>query len=338
MESKTNTSDIRNRLAAAISLARMRPPWWMVAGLVLLWAVCALGQTGAEHWFAKGLELIRQKRLDQAIEAFARCIAADPAHARAYNSRGAAFHQAGDLDKAIADYSRALGLDPALASAFNNRGAAWYQKGDYHRAVDDFTAALRLRGAYAQALVHRGLALTRLGRSDEAAADFQAYQDVMRRSRGGQVREQASPRPYTVQVGAFQNDKTALQKARDLIAAGHAAFTSPAGVVGKGSPSYQVFIGTHATRSEADTAAAQLLSRRFRMAKVKKTDWTVKVWPLAEDMAGLEKTLASVGIIARPPTPDQGWALAGAFETEAMARGLARKLMDLGLVAVAARR
>jgi len=305
-------------------------------GLILVWAVPAAGQTSAAQWFEKGMALIREKRPDQAIDAFSRCIAADPAHARAYNSRGAARQKTGDLDKAIADYDRALEIDPSLASAFNNRGAAWYQKGDYRRAVADFSAALRLRKAYAQALVHRGLALSRLGRSEEAAADFQAYQDMMRRSRTA-AQGQVPLRPYTVQVGSFQNDSVAMQKARDLLAAGHAAFTSPADGQPKQPPACLIFVGAHATRSDADTAAARLLARRFRMAKVKKLDWTVRVWPLAGDMARLEKPLASLGIVARQTVADQGWAAAGAFETEAAARELARRLMDMDLGAVASR-
>ncbi len=99
--------------------------------------------SAAEDWFLKGISLARAYLYDDAIKAFSRAIEENPAHAKAYNNRGAAWYHKRDYDRAIADYTRALDIDRGYADAYNNRGAAWYHKGDYDRAIADYTAALR---------------------------------------------------------------------------------------------------------------------------------------------------------------------------------------------------
>src|SRR5262249_54063919 len=81
----------------------------------------------------------------QAIDAFSRAIALDPADAKGWFNRGRSYHQEqSDLDRAIADYSRAIDLNPGFAAAYNNRGAAYARIGKFDRAIADYSKTIDL--------------------------------------------------------------------------------------------------------------------------------------------------------------------------------------------------
>jgi tetratricopeptide (TPR) repeat protein len=90
----------------------------------------------------------------------------------AVNSRGIAWHDAGDFDRAIADFDRAIQLNPEHADAFYNRGVAWSAKGDAERAVADYSAAIALQPSHVRALNNRGDLFDRRGEFDRAIADY----------------------------------------------------------------------------------------------------------------------------------------------------------------------
>lgn len=85
-------------------------------------------QKTAQDYLTRGKELLKAKKLDQAIAAFTKAVKADPRSAQAYNNRGVAYCQKGELKKAVADFNRAIKLDPKYGKAYNNRGVTlWYQ-------------------------------------------------------------------------------------------------------------------------------------------------------------------------------------------------------------------
>jgi tetratricopeptide (TPR) repeat protein len=70
--------------------------------------------------FGVATTLLQMNRLEEAVEAFDRCIALDPGMAPAYADRGIARDRLGEYEKALADYRTALALDPKL-----DKGPGW---------------------------------------------------------------------------------------------------------------------------------------------------------------------------------------------------------------------
>jgi tetratricopeptide (TPR) repeat protein len=74
----------------------------------------------------------RKGDYDWAIADFTQAIRLDPNYAKAYISRGGAYHNGKrDYDRAIADFETALRLDPNNATARNNLEIARRNRGRY---------------------------------------------------------------------------------------------------------------------------------------------------------------------------------------------------------------
>jgi len=113
--------------------------------------------------YDQGLAAHRQGRLDEAITAYRRAIAAAPAFAEALNALGIALQQRGDLAGAVAAYRAALAANPDYASACSNLGAALFTQGEVDAALDWYRRAIELRPDHADAHYNLGKALHEQG-------------------------------------------------------------------------------------------------------------------------------------------------------------------------------
>ena len=77
----------------------------------------------------RGVGLLLQHKLDDAIVEFNEALRLDPTFVRSYNSRGNAWRGKGEIDNAIADYNEAIRIDPNFAFPYNGRAAAFDDKG-----------------------------------------------------------------------------------------------------------------------------------------------------------------------------------------------------------------
>jgi serine/threonine protein kinase/tetratricopeptide (TPR) repeat protein len=118
--------------------------------------------------YYRGLCAYRQRRYEEAAQAFSVCVGAAAGNARCHYHRALARMALGHADEALADYDRALQLEPGLAPALLNRGMLHYGARRLDLAVADLQQALQ-RGA-APALAAYDLALVHLARHDRAAA------------------------------------------------------------------------------------------------------------------------------------------------------------------------
>jgi len=91
----------------------------------------------------RGVEFRKAGQLQEAVEAYTRCLARSPNHFRAHFDRAFAYDALDDLPKAIADYSEAIRLQPTHALAWYNRGICRERQGDAAAALDDFTEAIQ---------------------------------------------------------------------------------------------------------------------------------------------------------------------------------------------------
>jgi tetratricopeptide (TPR) repeat protein len=146
-------------------------------------------------WYARGLELRRLGRQDEAREALSRArqfgarwpavddpvMAAvrairDDAAARA--DRAQALERRGDAAGAIAEYEAALAADSGHASAHVNLIALYGRQQDWAKAEAHYRAALELGGNLAEAHNNWGICLAAQGQPEPAADAFRKAVDV----------------------------------------------------------------------------------------------------------------------------------------------------------------
>jgi tetratricopeptide (TPR) repeat protein len=96
----------------------------------------------AERLFKDGLEMWRAGRLDEACEAFARCLSLDPAHAPAYSARAGLNHWLGRHREALDDISRALTLRPDHLGDLHNRAVVLAALGRQAEAILEYESVL----------------------------------------------------------------------------------------------------------------------------------------------------------------------------------------------------
>ena len=128
--------------------------------------------------YQQGMALHRQGRLDAAVEAYGRALAAEPAFAEALNALGIARQQQGDLESAIASYRAALAAKPDYTSACSNLGAALLCRGDLDGALEWGERAIHLQPDHADAHYNLGQVLHQRGEIEAAAAAYTRASDL----------------------------------------------------------------------------------------------------------------------------------------------------------------
>ncbi len=112
-------------------------------------------------------------RLDQAIKAYERCVALDPAHGSAQYNRATVLVQLQRWPEALAGLDKTLSISPAMADAWNNRAGVLQMMGRYDEALASIQQVLRLRPRDAQAFYNAGTMLLVLNRFEEAVQAFE---------------------------------------------------------------------------------------------------------------------------------------------------------------------
>jgi len=135
----------------------------------------------ADDYYALGRSRFAAGQAADALAAFRRALALDPAHVAAHNGVAVLYAGEGDYAGAIAIWSaliatgEAAPVRPAQAYLFGNLGYAYLLAGDAERAVAALSQACLLDPFDARAWTHLGAAL---GRAGEAARAAQALQQA----------------------------------------------------------------------------------------------------------------------------------------------------------------
>ncbi|MCP3983057.1 MAG: tetratricopeptide repeat protein [bacterium] len=87
------------------------------------------------------------ERLEPAIEAYRRCVAADPSHARAWNGLAMSLGKLGQLDGAIEAGKRLAELEPDDPLSHTSLSIFYQQKGMIAEAEEEKAIAMRLQMA-----------------------------------------------------------------------------------------------------------------------------------------------------------------------------------------------
>ena len=115
-----------------------------------------------------GNALYKQKRYEEAVDAYRVAIAQRPNHAIAHFNLGGALNKLRRFEEAETHLRRAIALDSKTKNSHRYLGNALYEQGRYAEAVDAYRVAAEQRPDHAVAHASLGMVLNKLGRFEEA--------------------------------------------------------------------------------------------------------------------------------------------------------------------------
>lgn len=133
----------------------------------------ARGSPTSHNFNDLGIALQAAGRLVEALTAYDRAIALDPAFAAAYFNRGNAQSDLKRHEEALHSYEHAIALNPGSADAYIGRGNACSELGRHESALGSYARAIALQPDYAEAHYNHGVALRELNRTEAALASFE---------------------------------------------------------------------------------------------------------------------------------------------------------------------
>jgi Tfp pilus assembly protein PilF len=92
----------------------------------------------------RGLELLNQGKVNEAIGPLLKAIAANPKDPDIRLGLAYAYDRQGRLDEAIIHYQGAIELNPRNSTALNNLGVLYEKKGNYDEAIRQFEKAVEI--------------------------------------------------------------------------------------------------------------------------------------------------------------------------------------------------
>lgn len=131
----------------------------------------------AEEWFVRGLELESTDHA-QAVAAYRRALAADPAHLGACVNLGRLLHESGALGEAEAVYREGLGRCAADALLLFNLAVLEEDLGRAAEAADHYRAALDAAPDFADAHFNLARLCEAQGRGQEAVRHLSAFRKL----------------------------------------------------------------------------------------------------------------------------------------------------------------
>ncbi len=115
----------------------------------------------------KGMDKVRQKKFEQALEIFDRVVASNADIPEAWNNRGVALFSLGRMDEALDSYDRSLALEGENLDALRNKAFVLRSLRRLEEALAAYDAVLQ-KGGDAYDLESAAVVLTGLGRLEEA--------------------------------------------------------------------------------------------------------------------------------------------------------------------------
>jgi tetratricopeptide (TPR) repeat protein len=164
--------DVRTSQILAMPSSRINPKDRILAGVMPQNIKPQNIKVESIDHLARGKDLYREKKYDEAIAEYDEAIRLDPKNAEAYLQRGIAYSGKGDEDRAFAEYNLAIQINPNYAEAFHYRGIIYQGKGDNALAIADYTQAIRINPNLLYAYFLRGMIREGNKDFDLAIADY----------------------------------------------------------------------------------------------------------------------------------------------------------------------
>ena len=133
--------------------------------------------------FVKGSVYEREKKYEQAEEAFKQVLSSDPQNAVALNYLGYMLADRGvRLDEALNYVKKAIELDPANGAYLDSLGWAYYKLGKYDLAEENLSKAVQRTPNDPTVQDHLGDVYQKVGRLKQAAAHWERALNEYNRS------------------------------------------------------------------------------------------------------------------------------------------------------------
>ncbi|HSN29702.1 MAG TPA: tetratricopeptide repeat protein, partial [Kofleriaceae bacterium] len=132
----------------------------------------AFDRDAFEQAVAKGSDLLKQGKLDDAQKAFAAALLLDDQNAKVLALLGLTYFRAGKLHQARPIYEDLVERLPTDASHRLNLGLVYLKLGDAEKAINSLEASRALDPSQGRAVSYLGLAYARAGRYAEAYRAF----------------------------------------------------------------------------------------------------------------------------------------------------------------------
>ena len=132
----------------------------------------ALDREAVDQAIARGSELLKQGKLDEAQKSFRAALLLDGENARVLALLGLTHFRAGQFDQARPIYEELVERAPTDASHRLNLGLVYLKLGDAEKAIGSLEASRALDPSQGRAISYLGLAYARAGRYAEAYRSF----------------------------------------------------------------------------------------------------------------------------------------------------------------------
>jgi len=117
--------------------------------------------------YKKGIDLMANEKLDDAVRSFELAIRIDPNYVDAWIKKGYALFHLSEYPIAISSYDRALDIDINNSEAWNLKGLAYYKMKNYDQAIRSCEKAIDIDPNDAMSWYNKACYLTLVGRVNE---------------------------------------------------------------------------------------------------------------------------------------------------------------------------
>ena len=126
----------------------------------------------------RGIDKVRQKKFEEALEIFERVLGMDQEIPEVWNNQGVALYGLGRLEEALQSYDRCLAIDPENLDALRNKGFLLRNQKRLEEALVVYDCVL-LKGGDAFDMESTAAVLTALGRLEEALSCLYLAREAM---------------------------------------------------------------------------------------------------------------------------------------------------------------
>lgn len=118
--------------------------------------------------YARGLEMEKQGKFEEAITAYSQAVLLSPSFRLAHNNLGNVFYQQGKLNEALNAYEKCLLCEPVSAEIYSNIGNVLKDQGKLYEAIEYYKKTISLKPDFAHAYCNMGVALVEQGMLEDA--------------------------------------------------------------------------------------------------------------------------------------------------------------------------
>ena len=136
--------------------------------------VSGLGSSGTPNdWFDSGVQALKNRNFDEAIQLFERVQKADPTHKDIWKYLGGAYMATDQSQKAVGGFSKQIAANPYDESAYSALGEAYEQQQKYDDAIAQFKKQIEINPLDAGSHASLGLLYINLKRFSEAVPELE---------------------------------------------------------------------------------------------------------------------------------------------------------------------